>query len=349
MRNSTKATLRPAKRALHILSNMPRFEGLTTERFAAHLSKIPATRSIRDGLAILHEANRCDVVVINAAAKVLMLLCAQRFLRPHPASKLVSVDLNLSQPSSLGESILAALKRVLLRKVDRFVVLFLDLRGYERYYGIGPDRSSFIPFKVNGWEVLTSLEPLSSDGEYILVAGRTMRDLNTFLAAMRHLPYPAILLHEGADVLRRCGTELSLKNLPPNVKAVQHDGKQETWLQYIRGAKVVALPILSTTISPSGVSTYLDAMALKKCVVITDGPATRGLLHDEAIIVPASDPGALTQAIKELWENDARREAVAAAGRRYAEQLQGEARYLSDILDLCGLLVSRSEQVGFRN
>ena len=41
------------------------------------------------------------------------------------------------------------------------------------------------------------------------------------------------------------------------------------------GARVVVIATVPTTIRSAGISTYLVAMALKKCVIITDGPATR--------------------------------------------------------------------------
>ncbi|MCI0628017.1 MAG: glycosyltransferase family 1 protein, partial [Acidobacteria bacterium] len=88
-------------------------------------------------------------------------------------------------------------------------------------------------------------------------------------------------------------------------------------------------------------SVYLLAMGLRKCVIITEGPATRGLLTDEAIIVPQSDPAALADAIRRAWDDDDLRERTANAGRRYAERLQGEARLLADIVNTCGDLVFR--------
>ncbi|MFQ5903490.1 MAG: glycosyltransferase, partial [Candidatus Binatia bacterium] len=78
-----------------------------------------------------------------------------------------------------------------------------------------------------------------------------------------------------------------------------------------------------------------------KCVIVTEGPATRGLLTDEAIVVRPGDPIALAQAIQRAWEDDALRDRIARAGRRYAERHGGEARLLSDIVEVCGQLVSK--------
>jgi glycosyltransferase involved in cell wall biosynthesis len=130
--------------------------------------------------------------------------------------------------------------------------------------------------------------------------------------------------------LGRHGTTLP-RDIPPNVRLVAHDGDPETWIAHIRGAKVVALPVLPETISSSGIGTYIDAMAMRKCVVMTEGVATRGLLSDQAVVVPPRDPEALAAAVRRAWEDASFREKVASAGRDYAERLAGEERLHRDV------------------
>ena len=81
-------------------------------------------------------------------------------------------------------------------------------------------------------------------------------------------------------------------------------------------------------------------MALRKCVIITEGPATRGLLKEEAIVVPPANPVALADAIRRAWEDDDLRQQTADAGRRYADRVGGESRLLSNIVNVCGDLVN---------
>ena len=289
---------------------------------------------------LIREVLRCDVVVLNVDPRRLLILCLMKWLFPYWQLTLVSVDIHLSQPISWSSRFIAWAKRLLLKKVDRFVLYFKDVGGYARYYGICPDRVSYIPFKVNEWESLPGRESLSSDGVYILTAGRGLRDLPTFIDAMRQVPYPAVLLYQDAGVMRAYGTELQAKDLPPNIKMVLHDGDKTTWIDHVARARVVVIPALDS-IRPVGISLYLLAMALLKGVVITDGPATRGLLKDEAIIVPVGDSKALAKAITSVWEDDALRKKLAEAGRAYAELLGGEQRLFRDIVDVCGDLVSQ--------
>jgi len=76
-------------------------------------------------------------------------------------------------------------------------------------------------------------------------------------------------------------------------------------------------------------------MAMGKCVIVTEGLATRGMLKDEAVIVAPKDQEALAAAIARVWNDDALRHRTAESGRRYAERCGGESRLLSDILRVC--------------
>jgi len=76
-------------------------------------------------------------------------------------------------------------------------------------------------------------------------------------------------------------------------------------------------------------------MALGKAVVISDGPATRGIITDEAIVVPAADAQAMAEAVKRFWEDAELRQQFADRARRYAESVQGEGRLLRDVIQAC--------------
>jgi glycosyltransferase involved in cell wall biosynthesis len=156
---------------------------------------------------------------------------------------------------------------------------------------------------------------------------------------MAEVPYPGVLLYHDAALVRANGTPLDLGRLPPNVRAVEDDGSTGSWLDHMRRARLVVMPTLPDGILAIGVSSYLSAMALRKCVIITDGPATRGILTDEALLVPPSDPAALADAIRRAWTDDALRARTAAAGRAYAEQVAGSARLYADVIRVCERVV----------
>ena len=114
---------------------------------------------------------------------------------------------------------------------------------------------------------------------------------------------------------------------------------EKSWLEYIDRAKIVVIPLLPRSGYAPGLSLYLMAMAMKKCVIITEGLSTRGILTNQAIIIPPEDPTALAEAIRRVWNDAELRERVAVAGQCYASGLAGEARLLGDTLNICGRLV----------
>jgi glycosyltransferase involved in cell wall biosynthesis len=111
-------------------------------------------------------------------------------------------------------------------------------------------------------------------------------------------------------LLKRSATDVDLSNLPANLTAEKNEGEQ-SWVDYIRRAKIVVVPLLPSTMYAPGLSLYLMAMAMKKCVIVTEGLATRGMLKDEAVIVAPKDPEALAAAIVRVWNDDELRHATA--------------------------------------
>jgi hypothetical protein len=50
---------------------------------------------------------------------------------------------------SLRGRVKTFIQKLLFKRVHRFILYFRDLRGCEKFYGIGADRAVFVPFKVN--------------------------------------------------------------------------------------------------------------------------------------------------------------------------------------------------------
>lgn len=326
------------KKKLKIMSNMPELELGAGPHVDLEHEVMDPNWSFGGIIKEILKAHRHQVVLINATPQRLMMFCLFGLFSPFRKWKLVSLDQNLIEPKTSSERIVAGLKRLLFRNVDLFILHLRDITGYERYYGVSSDRALYIPFKANIWDLVGDPERLSSDGEYVLVAGRSLRDLKTFTEAMSSLKYSTIILHQGTHRMREHGTEIDLDNLPKYIKTVYHDGNQDTWVEFIRKARVVVIPTLPT-ITAAGVSVYLDAMTLKKCVILSDNPASRGILTDEAIIVPPQDPARLADAIRGAWENQDLRERTANSGREYAKTVRDKKRLLKDVVDSCARMV----------
>jgi glycosyltransferase involved in cell wall biosynthesis len=266
-----------------------------------------------------------EAVLLNQAPYELAMLCALRTLWPFRKPVLASLDLVLARPGpGLRERCKAALKRLLYRQVDLFLCHMHYTPEFRRCYGITPDKVRYVPFKVNYLETVAGLDV--PEGTYVFTGGRSRRDYKTFCQAMAQLPYPARMVTPEADLNAAHGTQLADAVPPPNVQVVHDDGSFESWQRELAGARLAVFCITPESISPSGVSAYLVALALKKCVIISECPATRGILEHEnqAILVPMRDPDRLRDAIRRAWEDDSYRQAIAERGQRYALSLGGE-------------------------
>lgn len=318
-------------RAIRIISNIKHLERAIPPAESLQHERIAEGES---ALRFLLKCLRSDLVILNIDQRKLMLACLLRWLWPWSRFKLVSTDLILRPPRRWKDRCEARLKGLLFSRVDRFVLYFKNLQGYARFYGIKPERAAYIPFKVNGWEQIAARPPGLADGAYALCAGRTLRDTETFVEAARRAGCPSVLLQQRRELLAAHGTLEWGDGLPANVKlVVDNSDRLEDFLEFIGQAQIVVIPRFRDDIAPTGISTYLAAMALNKCVIISAGPGAEDVLTDgQAVIVPPENPARLAEQLKELWEDDTLRRAIAARGHAYARLLAGEQRLLADIL-----------------
>ena len=277
-----------------------------------------------------------DTLVVNGDTGFLLSLCALRATGQLRA-RLVGLDLVLPTPRSPRQRVAAPVRRLLLRQVDLFINFFRDLSGYDRYYGISERRSRYVPFKSNLWQYGEKLPEPVYPGDYVLALGRSNRDYPTFLRAMSKTGLPGVLVHPGNQVLRSHGSHPINDPAPANVTLVEHHGNHLDWALHALRARVIVVPLRGDTITAAGISVYLDAMLLGKCVVATRGPSTTGLLNEEALIVEPESDEALGEAIDRAWNDESLRTTVAAAGSRYAHALAGTDRLAMDVARVLGV------------
>ena len=285
---------------------------------------------------LLSEIRRADLILVHESGSKLFRLVLLFWVLPFLRKPIVSVDLLLRKPHTTREKLGAWLRKILLSRVDHFIHYFQKLDGYETFFGISPGRSSYVPFKANIFGDPEVAQVASETREeFVFSAGWSLREYDTFLEAISQLNYPSAIPRPDFLRLQQHGARFTWKieNLPPNLVLLEHDGQPESWLRNLCRARVVVSPILRDTLRSAGISLYLDAMLLKKCVIISAGPGVSELLTDQAIVVPPEDPDALVQAIRKVWENPDLREATALRGQRYAASLGGEPQLMQRILD----------------
>lgn len=279
-----------------------------------------------------HRRNPEAFFVVNGNVAVVMELAARMFAgvqRP-----LIAVDLVLREPEDFASRVALPVKKALLGRVDRFIHYFRDLRGLTRVYGIGPEHSSYVPFKVN----LADRHALAPEpeGEYVLCFGRSMRDFDTFLTAMEALPdIPAAITRPDPRVFAAHHARFTrpISAIPKNVCVLEDDRTEESEIRILRNAKLVVLPILARSLVASGISTCLNALFLEKCVIGSAGPGMSDIFTSEILIFPPEDAKRMAETIRRAWDDSALRRATAAAGRQYALQAGGEPELYQRIID----------------
>lgn len=303
-----------------------KFRGISVQ--ARRLS----TGSLLATLAEAFATSRYDVAVLNCDLRRVYVFCLMRMILPTARCKVVALDPVLSPPSSWSGTLKAFLVRRLLAWVDLFIFYHKDTTQLQRMYGIQAERLRYIPFKINDYDNV--LRAAISDEGFILACGRSYRDYGTLCRAVQDLAYDVRILAP-VQHAEEHGTAFDFSAVPANVTVITDDGSGRSWIDWIARSKFVVLPILPNALTTAGISACLVAMALGKCLIITDGLVTRGIIdHGEAVVVPASEPMALRAAIVRVWEDSAFRDAIASAGRAYALSLGDVRRLAKDVRDM---------------
>lgn len=314
-----------------VLSTFPQVDRIQLPRGVKHVSIADASHSelVRAYLSRTPE-QRC--FLFNGLSQRVWLVALLKLLFPSRRRKLVVVDMVLSVPTTRRDWRVVFLRRKLMAAVDLFISYARSTRGIQDVYRIPESRFLYVPFKVNDWERIGTMEP--GDEGYLLVAGQTRRDFPTFMRAIEDLAIPVRIVAPPQDVLSQHGSSLRTNGWPQHVEFVQDARTPDTFLPQVAGARIVVLPILKKNITPSGIGVCLVAMALRKCVIVTEGPVTDGLVDQgQAIVVPAGDPAALHDAIVAAWEDSELRTRTADLGFAYASSLGGEERLYGDLFD----------------
>jgi glycosyltransferase involved in cell wall biosynthesis len=316
---------------MRIVTNFPRFP----ETFRSSSGAPGEARTARTLWQFLRCARRADLLLINCDVTLTLQLAFVFFLFPFLRRPILANDLVLRKPETWKARVTLPLKRWLLSRIEHFSFYQRDLEGYQKYFGIRPERASYVAFKPNiRYRYPYRVDP---DGEYVLCFGYSERDYDLFFDAVERTGCPAAIPRPDWSQIARHGSRFTrpLTALPPNVRLLEDDGSPESMIRMIEAARLVVIPILPSRIAPSGISSCLNSMLMGKCVIATAGPGISDVLErSQVILVPPGDAEALAAAIQAAWQDDALRLSTAEAGRRYAESCGGEPELRQRLIDL---------------
>ena len=216
------------------------------------------------------------------------------------------VELFLLRPLLIGRKVVAVdwlmprSRRLdrwrLLRSTDFIVVRKSDALTLQRRFGVPSTCIRFLPFPAPA-----AAPDRGTDGEYFYAAGWAHRDWPLLLEAQRITGYPTVLAGEVQD---------------PGQSGLRCVGPQprQQGTEFMRQALAVVLPLVDTEL-PSGPLVLLDAMAHAKAVIVSDVGGSRDYVVDgvTALLVPAHDLAALTEAMERLVSDTALRHNLGVA------------------------------------
>lgn len=268
----------------------------------------------RNDVVVLHQSGK-DIVFVALLNKFLLL----------GRRKIVGIDFQFARPD---ENLPGRLKALVWKLAWSNVGLVLGHMLYRdelrRFYGVPKERFVYVPFKVNGYEKIGQISVC--DKGYVFTGGYSWRDYRTFCDAMAMQPdIPAKLVTLSPEALEvHDGSDKNISP-PPNVEVIRHDQNPDTWQMLVGESRCVVIPISSDAICSNGISVCLNAMGLRKPVVISRSPAVDGIFESgqECTIVEFNDPQGMSSAIRRLWDDVEYREALAKRGYDAAMALGG--------------------------
>jgi len=279
-------------------------------------------------MALLLSALRSNHLVIHFSLPEVVFFDVLLFFLPFHRCRVTTLDFFAGD---IRPRYLRPLARWALNRVSRFLVYFKDASATARQHGIPASRFHYIPFKINGYELIRAAT--SHDEGYVFSGGRSRRDFATLFAAVEGLEYPVKLLTGQESELTPHGSSMAGLRVPTNVEILRNDSSMEYFVKTLMGSRLVVVPLLRGSGTQAGIGVYLQAMAAGKCLIISSGLGVSDVLTDsQAIIVPAGDPAALREAITTAWEDPALRERHATAAADYAIPLGGEDELRRSIL-----------------
>ena len=199
-----------------------------------------------------------------------------------------------------------------------------ECRYYARVFKWPMSKLAYIPLHTDP----RLLEHETSDGDFVLAAGRTFRDYPTLIQAFRGLDTPLVIVAGKASADLTATANVSFRFDIPGPELIG----------LMARSLAVALPLEQREIS-IGQSVLLQAMTLGKPVISTRVNGTEDYVDhmETGILVPPGDAAAFRDAVRLLAGDAALRERLgrAARARVLAEFLPSHyARQVAEVMAL---------------
>lgn len=299
------------------------------ERFLARL--LPET--ILAGLVLFRRRNCYDAVVTaHYRTTIIFGLLCRLFGRR---------CLHVVKELYLDETVLHARSarvvfRCALRHCDCVITnCSAEIPAYSEFLDLPADRFVFLPWPAN---IPVSTD--AADAGYVFAAGRSFRDWPVLFAVARRFP-------EATFIVTAESSAIAGLDRPANVQ-LRCDVPRRTYLELLRGARVVVVPLLPTVRS-TGQAVILEAMALAKPVVTAAVPGVLDYVGDgeNGLLYEAGNVDSLTEQLDLLLADASLRRRLGRGAVRSVRTTFNKVRYARKMVRLLrGLLRIRQSMPG---
>jgi hypothetical protein len=267
---------------------------------------LPRSRDAATIAAVLRKAARYDAVVLDGSTRRDQVAAVLLRRRPHPAAIVVA-----DSTWKAGGGLDSAINRAGIRMIDgprtSFVVASrFETESFPRTWRLRSSRVRFVP-----WAVTIKDERPSTDNGRVFAGGNSLRDYGPLVAAAGRIDAPVDI---ATSVLATAQLGPTAPNLTIGLRP------QAEYDEMLRAAAVVVVPLQMRDDRSSGQTTYVNAMARGKAIVVTDTPGVRDYIQDgeTGLIVAPGDPDAMAQAVGRLLRDPVERARIGRQAREHA-------------------------------
>lgn len=199
-----------------------------------------------------------------------------------------------------------------------------DAIPYSRYYPVQIEKFICLPYFATLWKYSYQLK----DENFIFSGGNGQRDYRQLIEAARGLPYKVFIATTDRSLVE--GIEL-----PSNV--VVEGVSNERFRMLMAGATLHVVAMAGGYLRSGGHQTYINAMAMKKPVIVTDKRGATDYIEDgvDGYLLEPGDIEGLRRLIKILMEDPDLRKRVGERARIKAERFNGSL-YLKNLREVAG-------------
>jgi glycosyltransferase involved in cell wall biosynthesis len=244
---------------------------------------------------LVRDAGRYDAIVVDGSvglkAGYLDVMAAGAIGKRRRGPVVLIADATWKRGKSALDrtAMQAGIRLVDAPRVHYCVLSHEEVRQFPRTWGVDPGKVHFTP-----WPHTLAPHELEATREGgIFAGGDSMRDYG---------PLVEIAGDIDAEITIATRLPLSASSTTPNLRVgpLPH----ETFVEELRRASIVVVPMVQTQERGAGQTTYVNAMALGKLVVVTDTTGARDYIEDGVTgsIVPVGDADALRNVLR--WATD---------------------------------------------